>query len=286
MKAAQKEIVNAFSIDVEDWFQVAAFAPYIDRKDWDSLECRVERNVDLLLQMLDKHCVKATFFTLGWIAERYPALVKRIVAGGHELASHGYGHARVGDLNAEQFSEDIRRSKAILEDISGDLVQGYRAPSFSIGEHTPWAHDSLRRQGYVYSSSVYPIRHDHYGSPDAPRFPYTHVSGMVEVPPTSVRIGSKNLPAAGGGYFRLLPYSLSHWAIQRVNSLEGQPVTFYCHPWEIDPNQPHVNQANIKARFRHYVNQAKMLSKIEALLKHFQWAPMNVAFSDRIRVAA
>jgi polysaccharide deacetylase family protein (PEP-CTERM system associated) len=286
MKPLASPIINAFSIDVEDWFQVAAFAPYIDRKDWDSLECRVERNVDLLLQTLDKHGVKATFFTLGWIAERYPALVKRIVAGGHELASHGYGHARVGDLSAEQFSEDIRRSKAILEDISGHSVQGYRAPSFSIGEHTPWAHDSLRRQGYVYSSSVYPIRHDHYGSPDAPRFPYTHASGMVEVPPTSVRIGSKNLPAAGGGYFRLLPYSLSRWAIQRVNSLEGQAVTFYCHPWEIDPNQPRVTQANIKARFRHYVSQAAMLSKIEALLKAFQWAPMNVAFSDRIRLVA
>lgn len=281
-----KPIVNAFSIDVEDWFQVAAFAPYIERHRWDSLECRVERNVDLLLQTLARHQIKATFFTLGWIAERYPHMVQEIVRHGHELASHGYGHARVGDLNAEQFSEDIRRSKGILEDIGGQAVLGYRAPSFSIGEHTPWAHDTLRRQGYVYSSSVYPIRHDHYGSPDAPRFPYTHASGLVEVPPTSVRIGSNNLPAAGGGYFRLLPYALSRWAIQRVNTQDHQPVTFYCHPWEIDPNQPRVRQANIKARFRHYVNQARMLSKIEALLKDFQWAPMNVAFSDRIRTAA
>jgi polysaccharide deacetylase family protein (PEP-CTERM system associated) len=286
MTAAQKEIVNAFSIDVEDWFQVAAFAPYIDRKDWDSLECRVERNVDLLLQTLDKHNVKATFFTLGWIAERYPAMVMRIVAQGHELASHGYGHARVGDLTAEQFAQDISRSKIVLEDIAGRAVQGYRAPSFSIGTHTPWAHDTLRLKGYTYSSSVYPIRHDHYGSPDAPRFPYTHSSGLVEVPPTSVRIGSTNLPAAGGGYFRLLPYALSRWAIQRVNAQDGEPVTFYCHPWEIDHNQPRVNQANIKAQFRHYVNQGKMLSKIDALLNAFRWAPMNIAFADRIKAAS
>ena len=276
-------IVNAFSIDVEDWFQVAAFAPYIDRKDWDSLECRVERNVDLLLQTLDKHGVKATFFTLGWIAERYPALIKRIVAGGHELASHGYGHARVGDLTAEQFADDVRRSKAILEHIGGKEVQGYRAPSFSIGAHTPWAHETLRREGFVYSSSVYPIRHDHYGSPEEPRFPYLHASGMVEVPPTSVRIGSNNLPAAGGGYFRLLPYAVSRWAVRRIIVQERQPVSFYCHPWEIDPNQPRVQHASIKARFRHYVNQARMLTKIEALLNDFQWAPMNVAFADRIK---
>jgi polysaccharide deacetylase family protein (PEP-CTERM system associated) len=286
MKAAQKQIVNAFSIDVEDWFQVAAFAPYIDRKDWDSLECRVERNVDLLLQTLDKHDVKATFFTLGWIAERYPAMVRQIVEQGHELASHGYGHARVGDLTAEQFAEDIHRAKLILEDVGGQAVQGYRAPSFSIGAHTPWAHETLLLQGHRYSSSVYPIRHDHYGSPDAPRFPYIHSSGLVEVPPTSVRIGSKNLPAAGGGYFRLLPYTLSSWAIRHVNSQESEPVTFYCHPWEIDYNQPRVNQANIKARFRHYVNQRKMLSKIEALLNAFKWAPMNVTFADRIKAAS
>jgi len=277
------EIVNAFSIDVEDWFQVAAFAPYIDREDWDSLECRVERNVDVLLETLDKHQVKATFFTLGWIAERYPAMVGRIVAGGHELASHGYGHERVNDLTAKQFAEDIRRSKLILEHIGGKVIQGYRAPSFSIGAQTPWAHDTLRRQGYVYSSSVYPIRHDHYGSPDAPRFPYTHASGLVELPPTSVRIGSRNLPAAGGGYFRLLPYAVSRWSINRIVVQERQPVSFYCHPWEIDPNQPRVQHANIKSRFRHYVNQTNMLSKIENLLKDFQWAPMNIAFADSLQ---
>jgi polysaccharide deacetylase family protein (PEP-CTERM system associated) len=274
MKAASKEIVNAFSIDVEDWFQVAAFAPYIDRKDWDSLECRVERNVDLLLQTLDKHSVKATFFTLGWIAERYPALVKRIVAGGHELASHGYGHHMIHELGEQLFREDVVRAKGLLEDLGGTPVIGYRAPSFSVGRDTLWALDVLAQTGHQYSSSIYPIKHDLYGMPEAPRFAHER-AGLLEIPATTIRLNGRNLPASGGGYFRLLPYTVSRWTVLRVNNTDGQPAVFYCHPWEIDPTQPKVIQANVKARFRHYINQARMLGKIDRLLSDFQWGTVQ-----------
>ena len=264
------EIVNAFSIDVEDWFQVAAFASYIDRKDWDSLECRVERNVDVLLETLDRHQVKATFFTLGWIAERYPAMVGRIVAGGHELASHGYGHHMVGELGPELFREDVVKAKAILESIAGCEVVGYRAPSFSVGRDTLWALDILAETGHSYSSSIYPIKHDLYGMPEAPRFAHQR-SGLLEIPATSIRLGKRNYPASGGGYFRLLPYPVSRWSVQRVNRADRQAAVFYCHPWEIDPGQPRMNQASSKSRFRHYVNQTRMLGKIDRLLGDFRW---------------
>ena len=264
------EIVNAFSIDVEDWFQVAAFASYIDRKDWDSLECRVERNVDVLLETLDKHQVKATFFTLGWIAERYPAMVGRIVAGGHELASHGYGHHMVGELGPQLFREDVVKAKAILESLAGCEVIGYRAPSFSVGRDTLWALDILAETGHSYSSSIYPIKHDLYGMPDAPRFAHQR-SGLLEIPATSIRLGDRNYPASGGGYFRLLPYPVSRWSVQRVNRADRQAAVFYCHPWEIDPGQPRMNQASSKSRFRHYVNQTRMLGKIDRLLGDFRW---------------
>lgn len=264
------EIVNAFSIDVEDWFQVAAFASYIDRKDWDSLECRVERNVDVLLETLDKHQVKATFFTLGWIAERYPAMVGRIVAGGHELASHGYGHHMVGELGPQLFREDVVKAKAILESLAGCEVIGYRAPSFSVGRDTLWALDILAETGHSYSSSIYPIKHDLYGMPDAPRFAHQR-SGLLEIPATSIRLGERNYPASGGGYFRLLPYPVSRWSVQRVNRADRQAAVFYCHPWEIDPGQPRMNQASSKSRFRHYVNQTRMLGKIDRLLGDFRW---------------
>ena len=264
------EIVNAFSIDVEDWFQVAAFAPYIDRKDWDSLECRVERNVDVLLETLDKHQVKATFFTLGWIAERYPAMVGRIVAGGHELASHGYGHHMIGELGPQLFREDVVKAKAILESLAGCEVIGYRAPSFSVGRDTLWALDILAETGHSYSSSIYPIKHDLYGMPEAPRFAHQR-SGLLEIPATSIRLGERNYPASGGGYFRLLPYPVSRWSVQRVNRADRQAAVFYCHPWEIDPGQPRMNQASSKSRFRHYVNQTRMLGKIDRLLGDFRW---------------
>ena len=271
-------ITNALTIDVEDYFQVSAMAPYIPRGEWDSRECRVERNVDLLLAMLARHGVQATFFTLGWVAERYPQLVRRIVDQGHELASHGYGHQRASDLDHAAFREDIVRAKRLLEDIGGVAVQGYRAPSFSIGSGNLWAFDSLQEAGYRYSSSIYPIQHDHYGMPDAPRFAHPVADGLIEVPVTTLRLRGRNLPSSGGGYFRLLPYALSRWMIGRVNQVDRQPAIFYCHPWEFDPGQPRVPGINLKTRFRHYVNIARMEQRLDKLLGDFRWGRMDRIF--------
>lgn len=271
-------ITNALTIDVEDYFQVSAFAPYIDRSEWDLRECRVERNVDRILALLDECDTQATFFTLGWIAARYPALVCRIVDGGHELASHGYGHERVSDLSEAEFFDDIYRAKALLEDIAGMRVQGYRAPSFSIGSGNLWALDTLQRAGYRYSSSIYPIRHDHYGMPDAPRFAHRIRDGLIEVPPTTLRMFNRNLPSSGGGYFRLFPYSLSRWMLHQVNSQDSSPAVFYFHPWEIDVGQPRVDGIGFKTRFRHYVNIGRMEQRLEFLLRDFRWGRMDDIF--------
>ena len=273
-------IRNAMTIDVEDYFQVSAFAPYITRDSWPDRECRVEANIDRILAILDEGGVHATFFTLGWIAERYPAMVKRIVAGGHELASHGYGHLRASDQDRAAFMQDISSSKAILEDLGGQAVLGYRAPSFSIGHGNLWALDALNEAGYRYSSSIYPVRHDHYGMPDAPRFAWhpEGAGGLLEVPITTVRMGARNLPAGGGGYFRLLPYSLSRWMMRQVNQQDGQPAIFYFHPWEIDPGQPRPDGINLKTRFRHYVNLARMDGRIQALTRDFAWDRMDRIF--------
>ena len=271
-------ITNAMSIDVEDYFQVSAMAPYIPRSEWDSRECRVERNIDTLLALLAKHRTHATFFTLGWVAERYPQLVRAIVAQGHELASHGYGHERASDLSRSAFTQDIQRAKALLEDIGGVAVRGYRAPSFSIGERNLWAFDCLLATGHVYSSSIYPIRHDHYGMPNAPRFAHPVAGGLLEVPVTTLRMGGRNLPSSGGGYFRLLPYALSRWMIRRVNALDRQPAVFYFHPWEIDHAQPRIAGIDAKTRFRHYVNIDKMERRLDALLQDFRWGRMDEIF--------
>jgi polysaccharide deacetylase family protein (PEP-CTERM system associated) len=271
-------ITNALTIDVEDYFQVSAFAPHIARGDWDRRECRVERNVETILAMLARREVKATFFTLGWIAERYPQLVRRIVAEGHELASHGYGHERVTDLTPEAFDADIRRAKAILEDLAGSPVIGYRAPSFSIGASNLWALDFLGRAGYRYSSSIYPIRHDHYGMPDAPRFAHRTDSGMIEIPPTTLRVLRRNLPSSGGGYFRLLPYAASRWMLRRVNEVEQQAAVFYFHPWEIDVDQPRIAGVGVKTRFRHYTNIDRMQARLQQLLGDFAWGRMDGIF--------
>ncbi|MFG6457958.1 XrtA system polysaccharide deacetylase [Roseateles sp. BYS96W] len=272
---------NAMSIDVEDYFQVSAFAPYIRREDWSGLECRVERNIDTILALLADKQVKATFFTLGWIAERYPQVVRSIVAGGHELASHGYGHERASDLTPEAFLADIGSAKRLLEDLGGVPVVGYRAPSFSIGKGNLWAFDVLREAGYRYSSSVYPIAHDHYGMPDSPRFAYPVRDGLLEIPVTTLRVGSRNLPSSGGGYFRLLPYALSRWMIRRVNEVDGESAVFYFHPWEIDPEQPRVAGIDAKARFRHYVNIARTQGRIARLLEDFRWGRMDEIFLGR-----
>ena len=274
-------ITNALTIDVEDYFQVSAFAPYIRRDEWDSRECRVERNVDRILAMLSAADTKATFFTLGWVAERYPQLVRRIVDGGHELASHGYGHERASDLDPKAFLQDVSRAKQLLEDIAGTAVQGYRAPSFSIGTRNLWAFDTLARAGYTYSSSIYPIKHDHYGMPDSPRFAYRVASGLLEVPVTTLRMMSRNLPSSGGGYFRLLPYSLSRWMLRRINQVDRESAIFYFHPWEIDVDQPRVAGIDAKTRFRHYVNIPRMESRLQCLLSDFRWGRMDQIFLGR-----
>jgi polysaccharide deacetylase family protein (PEP-CTERM system associated) len=274
-------ITNALTIDVEDYFQVSAFAPYIARADWDTRECRVERNVQRILALLAEHDTKATFFTLGWIAERYPQLVRDIVAQGHELASHGYGHQRASELQPAEFDADIGHAKALLEDIGGVEVRGYRAPSFSIGKGNPWAFDSLQRAGYRYSSSVYPIRHDHYGMPDAPRFAYAARDGLIEVPVTTLRVAAQNFPSSGGGYFRLFPYALSRWLIGAVNRRDGQAAVFYFHPWEIDPQQPRVPGIDARTRFRHYLNLGRMERRLQRLLTDFRWDRMDRIFLER-----
>ena len=271
-------ITNALTIDVEDYFQVSAFAPHIERSDWDSRECRVERNVDRILALLEEADTKATFFTLGWIAERYPVLVRRIVEGGHELASHGYGHERVSDLSEAAFFNDIHSAKALLEDIGGVRVQGYRAPSFSIGAGNLWALDTLQRAGYRYSSSIYPIKHDHYGMPDAPRFAHQIRDGLIEVPPTTLRMLNRNLPSSGGGYFRLFPYALSRWMLRQVNCQDHAPAVFYFHPWEIDGGQPRIQGIGLKTRFRHYVNINRMEPRLGRLLRDFRWGRMDHIF--------
>ena len=281
--APGERIRNAMTCDVEDYFQVSAFAPYIDRASWPSRECRVEANMDRILALYDRHGVRATFFTLGWIAERYPNVVKRIVAGGHELASHGYGHLRASDQTREEFANDIRSSKALLEDIGGQAVVGYRAPSFSIGRANLWALDELLDAGYRYSSSIYPIAHDHYGMPEAPRFAFypNGTDGLLEIPITTVNVMGRNPPAGGGGYFRLLPYALSRWMMNKVNQDDRQPALFYFHPWELDPEQPRPEGLGAKARFRHYINIDRMEARIEALARDFAWDRMDRIFLNR-----
>ncbi|GHU27506.1 polysaccharide deacetylase [Betaproteobacteria bacterium] len=275
-------IVNALTIDVEDYFQVAALAAHFPREQWDSVPCRVEDNVDRILALLAAREVHATFFILGWIAERYPQVVRRIAAGGHEIASHGYGHERASAMTPDALLADLVHAKALLEDISARSVRGYRAPSFSIGSGNLWAHELIAQAGYRYSSSVYPVRHDHYGIPDAPRFPYSPVKDLSEIPLTTVRACGRNWPAGGGGYFRFLPYALSRWQIARFNRIEGQAAIFYFHPWEIDPEQPRVKEASAKSRFRHYVNLDRTENRLIRLLGDFRWGRMDEVFRDQI----
>jgi polysaccharide deacetylase family protein (PEP-CTERM system associated) len=282
-RMAGERVVNAMTCDVEDYFQVSAFAPYIARDSWHARECRVEANMDRVLALFGQAGIKATFFTLGWIAERYPYVVKRIVAEGHELASHGHSHLRASDQSRGEFARDVRRSKLLLEDIGGQEVIGYRAPSFSIGQGNLWALDALLEAGYRYSSSIYPIRHDHYGMPDAPRFAFhpNGPDGLLEVPITTVRLMQRNLPAGGGGYFRLLPYTLSRWMMERVNHADREPAIFYFHPWEMDPGQPRPEGLGAKARFRHYVNIGRMEERVRQLTRDFAWDRMDRIFLNK-----
>lgn len=276
----QQRIANAFTIDVEDYFQVSALAPHFPREEWENVPCRVERNIDRILEMLDAHGATGTFFTLGWIAERYPEMIRRIAEAGHEVASHGYNHERASAQTPARFLSDIKLARAVLEDVSGSAISGYRAPSFSIGAGNLWAHDSILEAGYAYSSSIYPVKHDHYGMPDAPRFPYRLENGLLEIPVTTNRMLGRNWPAGGGGYFRLLPYAVSRWQIARVNREDGRPAIFYFHPWEIDPEQPRVREASAKTRFRHYVNLERTEARLNRLLRDFAWRRADEVFRD------
>ena len=276
-RIASSRILNGLSVDVEDWFQVGAFENTIDRADWDGLALRVADNVKFVLDLFDACEVKATFFTLGWVAERDPAAIRSIVERGHELASHGYDHARVFTLTPEQFAADLAKTRAILEDAGGAAITGYRAPSFSIDARTPWAHEVLAEHGYRYSSSVAPIIHDHYGWRDAPRFAFRPVEGseLVEIPVTTAQIGERRLAAGGGGFFRVLPYTFSRWAIARVNERDERPAIFYFHPWEIDPDQPRMKDAPLRSRVRHYTNLSIMADKLRRLAGDFSWGRMD-----------
>jgi len=275
--------INAMTVDVEDWFQVQAFAGTISRNDWDGLERRVEANTDRILAMFADARVFGTFFTLGWVAERHPALVRRIVAAGHELASHGYWHRLAHEQTPADFAQDVGSARKLLEDIGGVAVAGYRAPTFSINTRNPWAFDVLAEQGYSYSSSVYPVRHDLYGMPDAPRFPYRPRNGsLLEIPMTTVHAAGRNFPCAGGGYFRLLPYEMYRAALRRFNR-DGAPGIFYTHPWEIDAGQPRVEAAPRMAKFRHYLNLKRTPARLQRLLRDFAWGRVDQAFAEALK---
>ena len=266
-------MLNALSVDVEDWFQVGAFENAIARDSWDGLEHRVERNGEAVLDLFDRAGVKATFFTLGWVAERYPRLMRRVAEAGHEVASHGWDHKRVHTMTAAVFRADLERARIAIEDACGQSPLGYRAPSFSIDARTPWAHRVLAEEGYAYSSSVAPIAHDHYGWREAPRFAFRPLedSKLIELPVTTVELAGRRMAAGGGGFFRLLPYGFSSWAIGRVNQEDRRPAVFYFHPWEIDPGQPRVSDAPLKSRLRHYTNLGTMEHKLLKLFKAHQW---------------
>ena len=273
---------NAMTVDVEEYFQVTALQGRVAREAWERLPGRVEGNCDRVLALFDDKGVKATFFVLGWIAERYPRLVRRIVEGGHELASHGYDHVRATQQNPAEFYEDVTRTKRLLEDIGGCPVNGYRAASYSIGAANLWALDELQRAGYVYSSSIYPIRHDLYGMPGAPRFAFhpRGDAGILEIPVSTITVLKRRFPCGGGGYFRLLPYAYFRWALRRVNRRDGMPCIFYFHPWELDPGQPRQGGLGWKSRMRHYVNLDKTEQRLRTLLSDFNWERVDRVFLD------
>jgi polysaccharide deacetylase family protein (PEP-CTERM system associated) len=306
---------NILTIDIEDYFQVQAFSSVIKYEDWDKFECRIERNTDRILEILDSvrspQKVQGTFFVLGWIAERYPDLVRRIQKEGHEIACHGYAHKLIYNQSKEEFREDIRKTKSTLEDIIGDEVIGYRAPSYSIIDKSKWAFEVLVEGGFKYDSSIFPIRHDYYGIPNAPRFPFiislnetsnvefsmlnfeeqqhrstsapnnllTHSlinsNSLIEFPISTVRILGQNIPISGGGYFRLFPYPLIKKGLKRINEVEQKPFIFYMHPWEIDPDQPRINGLSSRSKFRHYVNLNKTENKFKRLLGDFQFSTVR-----------
>lgn len=272
---------NAMTVDVEDYFHVSVFDRVVKREQWATMESRVQANTERLLNLFDEFAVKGTFFVLGWVAERYPSLVRAIVERGHELASHGYAHRLIYNQTPDEFRQDVRRAKALLEDTGGVEVRGYRAPSFSVTRQSMWALDVLLEEQYRYDASIFPIRHDRYGIPGAPRWPHhlDRAGGRIyEVPCSTVRVGGTNLPVAGGGYFRILPYAWTRWGLARLNQQDGQPAIFYLHPWEIDPAQPRL-PVNALGRFRHYRNLHKTEARLRALMRDFRFGPLNGVLS-------
>ena len=270
------QIVNAMTVDVEDYFQVSAFEGMAPRHRWDEFESRVCANTERLLAIFEGR-VKATFFVLGWVAERHPQLVKTIADAGHEIASHGYAHRLVYDLTREAFRDDVKRSKALLEQATGVAVLGYRAPSFSVTPRSLWALDILIEEGFGYDASIFPIHHDRYGIPLSPRAPYLlerEQGSLIEAPGSAVRIGPLNVPVGGGGYFRLLPYAWTRWGISRINEHEGRPAIFYLHPWEIDPDQPRLSSGRL-SKLRHYRNLKETEPRLRQLLSDFRFGTMR-----------
>jgi polysaccharide deacetylase family protein (PEP-CTERM system associated) len=273
--------LNAMTVDVEDYFHVSVFEGSVSRNRWESLESRVVGNTERLLDLFDEHAVRGTFFVLGWVAERYPLLVSSIAARGHEIASHGFAHRLVYDQTPDVFRDDVRRSKAILEEQSGRRINGYRAPSFSVTAQSLWALDVLLEEGFRYDASIFPIRHDRYGIPDAPRWPHIMArakGSLFEVPGSTVRLGGTNLPVAGGGYFRILPYAWTRWGMRHLNHVEGQPAVFYLHPWEIDPEQPRL-PASVLGRFRHYRNLHLTEARLRCLMRDFTFGPLETVLA-------
>jgi polysaccharide deacetylase family protein (PEP-CTERM system associated) len=270
-------IRNAFSVDVEEYFQVEGFKDIINRATWGTRETRVEDSTHRVLALLEAANVKATFFILGWVGERFPALVKRIYSAGHEVASHGYSHDVVHAQTRTEFRSDVRRARNVLEDCTGIRVRGFRAPTFSIRRENWWAYEILAEEGHDYSSSIYPISHDLYGMPDAPTAPFYPIEGssLLEIPVAAVRLLHKNVPCGGGGYFRLMPYAFSRWCLHRVNRADRIPCVFYCHPWEFDVDQPRIQEASSKSRFRHYLNISQMEGRIARLLADFAWGRID-----------
>ncbi len=272
-------LVNAMTVDVEDYFQVSAFESRVDKSQWQQWPLRVESNTHRILDLFAAHDVRATFFTLGWVAERFPSLVQRIVSEGHEIASHGWEHVRVNTQTPRAFREDIGRTRKLLQDISGEPVLGYRAASYSIGAAEAWAWEELAQAGYRYSSSIVPIRHDLYGIPGAPRFAFnTADDRLLEIPITTLPLAGRNINCGGGGWFRLFPYAFSRWAMSRVNERDGEAGIFYFHPWEIDPEQPRPQGLGVRTRFRHYLNLDRTYARLERLLGDFRWGRMDAIF--------
>jgi len=279
-------MLNGLSVDVEEWFQVGAFERVIAKADWDGLEGRVDYNTGKVLDLFAESGVKATFFTLGWVAARHPRLIRRIVEEGHEVASHGWDHDRVFTMDATRFRADLKRARAALEDAAGQRVTGYRAPSFSIDQRTPWAHQVLADEGYSYSSSVAPLAHDHYGWAEAPKHAYRPVAGfdLIELPITLANIAGKKI-ATGGGFFRLFPAAITDTAIERANG-EARPAVFYFHPWEVDPRQPRVPNAPFKSKLRHYSRLGAMADKLRGLVSRHDWGRVDaVVAAEAMRLS-